>query len=207
MRERLGREPQGLLERDPLGDVRAAPVAAHRERPVERGDHARRRRPCARARAAARSAPSTRPSRPGRTSAGWPRRRPRPACSRTSSAPSPMPRAAAARATATSPSGCTACTPVGEMSTGIEIGWPMHRGREVALRRAGPRCAARSRARRTPRGCPGSSRPRSEPATSALYTDLGSRLRARRCASATVSNQAFAIVISSCGCRCEAAAT
>ena len=32
------------------------------------------------------------------------------------------PRAAAARATATSPSGCTACTPVGETSTGIEHG-------------------------------------------------------------------------------------
>jgi hypothetical protein len=33
--------------------------------------------------------------------------------------------AAAARATATSPSGCTACTPVGEMSTGKETSWPM----------------------------------------------------------------------------------
>ena len=39
---------------------------------------------------------------------------------------SPMivPRAAAARATATSPSGCTACTPVGEMMTGRETGCP-----------------------------------------------------------------------------------
>ena len=36
-----------------------------------------------------------------------------------------MPRAAAARATATSASGCTAWTPVGEMSTGIETGWPI----------------------------------------------------------------------------------
>ncbi len=35
-----------------------------------------------------------------------------------------VPRAAVARATATSPSGCTACTPVGEMITGSEIGWP-----------------------------------------------------------------------------------
>ena len=34
-------------------------------------------------------------------------------------------RAAAALATATSPSGCTACTPVGEISTGSEIGWPI----------------------------------------------------------------------------------
>ena len=36
-----------------------------------------------------------------------------------------VPRADAARATATSPSGCTACTPVGEMTTGNEISWPM----------------------------------------------------------------------------------
>jgi hypothetical protein len=35
--------------------------------------------------------------------------------------PITVPRAAAARATATSPSGCTACTPVGEMTTGSEI--------------------------------------------------------------------------------------
>jgi hypothetical protein len=39
--------------------------------------------------------------------------------------PITTPRAAAARATATSPPGCTACTPVGEMSTGIDIGWPI----------------------------------------------------------------------------------
>ena len=44
---------------------------------------------------------------------------------RRSSARSRCPAPAAARATATSPSGCTACTPVGEMSTGIEIGWPI----------------------------------------------------------------------------------
>ena len=36
-----------------------------------------------------------------------------------------VPRFAAARATASSPSGCTACTPVGEMSTGIEMGIPI----------------------------------------------------------------------------------
>ena len=39
--------------------------------------------------------------------------------------PITVPRAAAARATATSPSGCTACTPVGEISTGKEIDCPM----------------------------------------------------------------------------------
>ena len=39
--------------------------------------------------------------------------------------PIAVPRAAAARATATSPSGCTACTPVGEMITGREMSWPI----------------------------------------------------------------------------------
>ena len=39
--------------------------------------------------------------------------------------PIAVPRAAAALATATSPSGCTACTPVGEMITGSDISWPM----------------------------------------------------------------------------------
>ena len=46
-----------------------------------------------------------------------------------------MPRAAAARATATSPSGWTACTPVGEMSTGSDSCQPHHRRRQVPLRR------------------------------------------------------------------------
>jgi hypothetical protein len=36
-----------------------------------------------------------------------------------------VPRAAAARATATSPSGWTACTPVGEISTGSEMSCPI----------------------------------------------------------------------------------
>ena len=39
--------------------------------------------------------------------------------------PIAVPRAAAARATATSPSGCTACTPVGEIITGSEISCPI----------------------------------------------------------------------------------
>src|SRR5260370_27745967 len=39
--------------------------------------------------------------------------------------------------------------------------------------------------------------PFSEPAISAPYTDLGRRLRARRCATATVSNHALAICLSS----------
>ena len=47
--------------------------------------------------------------------------------------PIDVPRAAAARATATSPSGCTACTPVGEISTGSEIVLAHHGGGQVAL--------------------------------------------------------------------------
>ena len=39
--------------------------------------------------------------------------------------PIAVPRAAAARATATSPSGWTACTPVGEITTGSEISCPI----------------------------------------------------------------------------------
>ena len=39
--------------------------------------------------------------------------------------PIATPRAAAARATATSPSGCTACTPVGLIITGSDTCWPM----------------------------------------------------------------------------------
>ena len=56
------------------------------------------------------------------------------------------------------------------------------------------RCAARSRARRRRAVLSSAVSPRSEPATSAPYTPLGSRFFARRCASATVSNHAFAIV-------------
>lgn len=104
--------------------------------------------------------------------------------------PIAVPRAAAARATATSPSGCTACTPVGEIITGIEMGWPIT-------------VVDRSRSPDSPATCgakPSSEKaamlsstvsPFSEPATSAAYTDLGRRFFARRCASATVSNHVF----------------
>src|SRR5580692_11520530 len=106
--------------------------------------------------------------------------------------PMAVPRAAAARATATSPSGCTACTPVGEMMTGSETGWPST-------------VVARSRCAGSPATCganPSSANaatlsasvwPRSAPASSALYTDAGSRFFARRCASATDSNQVLPI--------------
>src|SRR5687768_16517930 len=39
-------------------------------------------------------------------------------------------------------------------------------------------------------------RPCSDPATSAMYTDFGSRFFARRCASATVSNHSLLLAIS-----------
>ena len=106
--------------------------------------------------------------------------------------PIAVPRAAVARATATSPSGCTACTPVGETSTGNDTSWPMtftDRSRLAA------RPATWGANPSWPKAATLSSKvvPRSEPATSAPYTDLGRRRLARRCASATVSNHAFAI--------------
>ncbi len=112
--------------------------------------------------------------------------------------PSAVPRAAAARATATSPSGWTACTPVGEMITGSEMSWPMT---VVAWSRLADRpatCGAK----------PSSANdavlsaydaPRSEPARRAPYTDGGRCFLARRCASATDSNQA------DLGIRCSSA--
>ena len=49
--------------------------------------------------------------------------------------PIAVPRAAAARATATSPSGWTACTPVGEISTGSEISCPITVVAQITLLR------------------------------------------------------------------------
>ncbi len=105
-----------------------------------------------------------------------------------------MPRFAAARATATSPSGCTACTPVGEQITGIDTGCPST-------------VVARSRLAGCPAACgvnPSSPNaatlsfsvaPCSDPATTDQYTDFGSRFLARRCAAATVSNHPLLIAI------------
>ena len=92
--------------------------------------------------------------------------------------PITVPRAAAARATATSPSGCTACTPVGEMITGSEICWPITL---VAIARSA-RCPATCGAKPISRNAASLSAivcPRSEPATRAPYTGAGSRLLAR----------------------------
>src|SRR5262245_8292221 len=106
-----------------------------------------------------------------------------------------VPAPAAARATATSPSGCTACTPVGEISTGRLTSWPMT-------------VVASSRAAGSPATCgrkPSSENaltlsfivtPASAPATTARYTDRGSPRLAPRCASATVSNHVLVLAIS-----------
>src|SRR4051812_15372888 len=106
--------------------------------------------------------------------------------------PIAVPRAAAARATATSPSGCTACTPVGLISTGSETSWPIT---VVAIRLSLARpavCGAKPISSKAAT-LSAAVRPFSAPATRAPYTPLGSRRLARRCASATVSNQGFAI--------------
>ena len=77
-----------------------------------------------------------------------------------------VPRAAAARATATSPSGCTAWTPVGEMSTGKETSWPMTLVARSRLSASPATCGAKPS---SPKAATLSSTviPRSEPAISA----------------------------------------
>src|SRR3954451_20505843 len=110
--------------------------------------------------------------------------------------PIAVPRAAAARATATSPSGCTAWTPVGLISTGSETSWPITVvARRLALARSAV-CGAKPISSNAAT-LSAAVKPFSAPATSAPYTPLGSPRLARRCASATVSNQEFAIVLSS----------
>src|SRR3954468_117171 len=106
--------------------------------------------------------------------------------------PIAVPRAAAARATATSPSGCTACTPVGLISTGSATSWPMTVV-AICLALASPAVCGAKPISSKAATLSVAVRPFSDPATSAPYTPLGSRRLARRCASATVSNQEFAI--------------
>jgi hypothetical protein len=108
--------------------------------------------------------------------------------------PIAVPAAAAARATATSPSGLTAWTPVGEMITGKEMSCP---STLVDWSRCWGRSAICGRNPNSLNAFILSSRvsPCSEPATSAMYTDFGSRFFARRCASATVSNHSLLLAI------------
>src|SRR5580693_2236665 len=108
--------------------------------------------------------------------------------------PTARPRFAAARATAASPSGCTACTPVGERITGMDTGWPST-------------VVARSRCLANPATCganpsspnaatlSASVAPCSDPATTDQYTDFGNRFLARRSASATVSSHPLPIAV------------
>ncbi len=114
--------------------------------------------------------------------------------------PIAVPRAAAARATATSPSGWTACTPVGEISTGSEMSWPIT---VVAISLVAGRPATCG-ANPSSENAATLSRivtPASAPATSAPYTSFGRCLLARRCATATVSNHLFAMTSSSPSCQ------
>src|SRR3954454_20479137 len=108
--------------------------------------------------------------------------------------PIAVPRAAAARATATSPSGCTACTPVGLISTGSETSWPITVV-PIRLSPASPAVCGAKPISSNAAMLSAAVRPFSAPGTSAPYTPLGSRRLARRCASATVSNQGFAIAV------------
>src|SRR6201993_4908505 len=108
--------------------------------------------------------------------------------------PTAVPRLAAARATATSPSGCTACTPVGEQSTGIDTGWPSTVTARSRLAGRPPTCGV------TPRSPNAATlsfsvAPCSDPATIDQYTDFGSCFLARRRATATVSNHPLLIAI------------
>src|SRR5260370_24198118 len=101
--------------------------------------------------------------------------------------PIAVPGAAAARATATSPSGWTACTPVGEMITGSEISCPITVVDRSRFSNAPITCGAK------PSWANASTlsatvTPLSLAATSELYTDFGSRFLAASWQNATVSN-------------------
>ena len=109
--------------------------------------------------------------------------------------PIAVPASAVPRATATSPSGCTACTPVGDAITGSEISCP---STEVACCRAGGRsamCGGANRSSLNAATLSRSVRPFSVPATSDRYTDRGRCRRARRRASSTVSNHSRVLAI------------
>ena len=86
--ERLRGEPQHRAQVHLLGDLWAAPVAAVRERPVERDDQPDRAGGARALDPLARSLARAGPVELEEHLAGWPRRPPRSACSRTSSVPS-----------------------------------------------------------------------------------------------------------------------
>src|SRR5258708_18655112 len=82
------------------------------------------------------------------------------------------------------------------MITGGDPGWPMTVGARSRLAESPATCGAKPSSLNA-LTLWGRVSPISEPAISARYTDLGRRLRARRCATATVSNHALAIRLSS----------
>ena len=189
--QHLRRHPDHRLQVDLLRDLRAPPVATHRERPVQRGDQPHRARLLGALPSAGSSCRGRRSSTSGRTSAGWPATTSSTDLEAKLDSPITVPRAAAARATATSPSGCTACTPVGEMITGSEMSWPITRGRHRPLAPGARPRAGRSRSRGTPPRCPRSSARAPSPPPARRTPARAAACCARRCATATDSNHGF----------------
>src|SRR6516165_7903625 len=109
--------------------------------------------------------------------------------------PIAVPASAVPLATPTSPSGCTACTPVGDAITGSAISCP---STDVARSRAEGQAAQGGGANRSSLNAATLScavTPFSAPATSAMYTGLGSRRLALLRASSTVSNHSRVLAI------------
>ena len=101
--------------------------------------------------------------------------------------PIAVPRAAAARATATSPSGWTACTPVGETITGSEMSCPITVVDRSRFSNAPMTWGAKPSSANAST-LSATVTPLSLAATSELYTDFGSRFLAASWQNATVSN-------------------
>ena len=109
--------------------------------------------------------------------------------------PIAVPASAVPRATPASPSGCTACTPVGDAITGSAISCP---STDVARSRAAGRfatCGGVNRSSLNTARLSWRVTPFSVPAISAMYTGLGSRRLALLRASSTVSNHSRVLAI------------
>jgi hypothetical protein len=106
-----------------------------------------------------------------------------------------VPASADPRATPTSPSGCTACTPVGDAITGSEISCPSTVVASCLLAGRSATCGGENRSSLNAATLSRSVMPCSVPATSDRYTDRGRCRRARLRASATVSNHSRVLAI------------
>ena len=109
--------------------------------------------------------------------------------------PIAVPASAVPRATPTSPSGCTACTPVGDAITGSAISCP---STDVASSRVAGRfamCGGVNRSSLNAARLSWTVTPFSVPATSAMYTGFGRRRLALLRASSTVSNHSRVLAI------------